>query len=41
MRWTGLADALEVVRDRSPVTVDTMVQFFTAGRVNGTEDDQE
>lgn len=34
-----LADALERIRDRTPVTVEAMIQFFTTDQVQGTEGD--
>lgn len=34
-----LADALERIRDRTPVTVDAMIQFFTTDQVQSTEGD--
>ncbi|MYB62843.1 MAG: hypothetical protein F4X69_15910 [Gemmatimonadetes bacterium] len=34
-----LADALERIRDRTPVTVDAMIRFFTTDQVQGTEGD--
>ena len=36
-----LADALERIRDRTPVTVDAMVEFLTTERVTNTEGDDE
>ena len=35
----ALADALELVRNRTPVTVYGMVQFFTTDLPTGTEGD--
>ena len=37
----SLADSLELVRDRTPVTVDAMIQFFTTDQVSGIEGDAE
>ena len=36
-----LADALERIRDRTPVTVDAMVEFFTTEKVTNTEGNDE
>ena len=35
----ALADALELVRDRTPPTVDSMIQFFTCDIPGSTEGD--
>ncbi|MXX25510.1 MAG: hypothetical protein F4Z82_08725 [Caldilineaceae bacterium SB0668_bin_21] len=35
------ADALEIVRDRTPITIHAMVDFFVNGRVDSTEGDVE
>ncbi len=36
-----MADALEIIRDRTPATVTAMVDFFTNEHVSATEGDAE